>query len=218
MSSHPVIEFHELGLQFGDRTILKDFDLSISDRDKVVVRGKSGTGKSTLLRLALGFIQPNEGEAKFRGQHLSSPEVAWKLRREVAYVNQGVDLEPGTVANALGTLCRLRSCATLPEPSEMEAALEIFDFSGSILNQKTSELSGGEQQRVALAAALLMNRDIIIMDEPTASLDEGLTALVANHFLETFSGTVLVVSHDDAWFSPERATIVNAHAFQPLNA
>ena len=63
-----------------------------------------------------------------------------------------------------------------------------------------------------------MNRDIIIMDEPTASLDEGLTELVADYFLESFSGTTLVVSHDDAWFSPDRATIVNVDSLHPVQA
>ena len=212
-----MIELRGIGLDFVERSVLDDFNLSISEGEKVVIRGKSGTGKSSLLRLVLGFVQPSRGEVSYRGQPLS-PEIAWSLRREVAYVNQGVDLESGTVATALSAICRLRSCDAPPETAAMKEALAVFEFDASQLSQKTSELSGGEQQRIALAAALLLQREIVILDEPTASLDEGLTNVVAQYFLETYPGTTLVVSHDDAWFQPERATIVNFDTLKSIAA
>ncbi len=205
----PVFQLARVSLNFGAKPIFRNLSLEVAPGEKVVIRGKSGTGKSTVLRLLLGFVRPNSGEIRFQGQRLT-PEVAWAMRRQLAYVNQGPDFESSTVGEALTTMCRLRACDKIPEPADLTGALSKFELDSSALAQKTGDLSGGERQRVALAAATLLNREIVLLDEPTAALDESQTQLVADFFLKTEPGrTVVAVSHDEAWFRPDRATIVD---------
>ena len=205
----PVFQINEVSLDFGRKPILCGLNLQIASGEKFVIRGKSGIGKSSILRLLLGFLQPDHGEVLYRGEPLT-PEVTWAMRKELAYVNQGLDFGSSTVAEALTAMCRLRGSGALPRESELVDALDRFELDSATLSQKTGFLSGGERQRVALAAAILLDRKIFLLDEPSAALDESQTKLVADFFLKTEpTWTVVVVSHDDAWFQPDRATVLS---------
>ncbi len=188
-----------LSLQFEDRPILQDFNLEIAEGSKMVITGPSGSGKSTLLRILLGFVQPNSGTVRFRGAPLT-PAQARQVRREVAYVNQSLSLETGTVGEALQTLFSFASSSGLPTQKEALTALEAFGLDQQALKHQTSELSGGEKQRVGLAAALLLRRKIYLLDEPTAALDASRASVVTEVFLDQLaSSTIIVVAHDSVW-------------------
>lgn len=208
MPRPPLFEFRQVAVRFDGVPVLEDFSLGIRPGEKTVIRGKSGSGKSTLLRLLLGFARPDRGEVLCDGEALT-PGIAWRLRRRVAFVNQGIDLDRGPVRDALGRVCAFQPCPEPPGRDAMVEALETFDLSRRVLDKETADLSGGERQRVALAAAILQKRDIFLLDEPTAALDAALTEHVAAFFLDgNPDWTVVAVSHDEPWHRPDRAVVV----------
>lgn len=195
-----LFEFNSVSIAFEGRPVLDDFNLVIAEGDKVVFRGPSGSGKSTLLRLLLGFAQPDSGEVRFRGQPLT-PDRAWSLRREVAYVNQSPGFDTGAVERLFADFFHLKAAPPMPQRASVEEALGQFDLEPVVLDQQIGELSGGERQRVALTASLLLNRSLFLLDEPTAALDGKSKRRVADRFLDPDSGwTVIAATHDDAWF------------------
>lgn len=208
MGGDPLIELEGVSVRFGDTTALESLDFTVRRGGKHVVRGKSGSGKSTLMRLLLGFVQPSEGRVLVDGEPLQ-PESATRLRREVSYVNQGIDFERGPVEEVLLRPCRFAATAALPDRTDMERTLERLDLSPSLLESEISDLSGGERQRVAIASGLLRRREIFLLDEPTSALDGPLAEKVAKLFLEgPPEWTVVVVSHDEAWHRPDLAEIL----------
>ncbi|MCP3992916.1 MAG: ABC-F family ATP-binding cassette domain-containing protein [Actinomycetia bacterium] len=153
-----------------ERDLLRDVSLTLSTGDRVGIVGINGTGKSTLLRILAGTEEPESGTVR-RGNGVS-----------IAVLDQTSVLPPGTVLEALG------------HGWEAEAILDRLGM-GAKLEAQTSELSGGEARRVALAAVLMADADLLILDEPTNHLDIGairwLEARLAAH-----RGGLLIVAHD----------------------
>lgn len=199
-----VLEINDASVRFAGGKEIGGLNLRVREGEKVVIRGQSGSGKTTMLRLLLGFAQPSNGEVKFRGADLT-PEVAWRLRQEIAFVNQAPDGDAITVQEALTRLCKQK-----PDRSQLLEALARFDLEKGALKQLTSDLSGGERQRVTLAASLLLKRRIFLLDEPTAALDDANKARVADLFLDDENDwTVVAISHDDVWRQSQNATVID---------
>ena len=204
MSNPAVFEINDVVVRFGETKELGPLNLRVAEGEKVVIFGKSGSGKTTLFRLLLGFLQPASGEVKFCGEVVESA-VAWRLRKELAYVNQAPDSDSGPVREAL---LRLTSELRVQREQLLEAFAN-FDLPEANLDSTMSDLSGGERQRVALAASTLLGRRIFLLDEPTAALDEGNKARVAEFFLrDRPDWTVVVISHDEVWRQPDLATLI----------
>lgn len=194
-----LFEFDSVSVSFNGTALLRNFSLSIREGEKVVIAGPSGTGKSTLLRMLLGFVRPDRGTVRFRGVPLNAP-LAWRLRKETAYVNQSVAFEVGTAREAIESLFHWKASPEQPAPESVADALERVGLTASTLDQSVSELSGGEKQRLALAGVLLLGRSIFLLDEPGASLDGDTGSRIAELFLEgPPEWTVIAVAHHEAW-------------------
>lgn len=182
----------------GDR-IFSDFSLSVSDGEKLVITGKSGAGKSTLLKAILGFTSVSNGIIEVNNMHMS-PKNAYRIRKQIAYVSQGVDLFEDTVGSFFETLFTYRANHHLKyDHTKRDRLLDEFELPRSVIHKSTGDISGGERQRVALVAAVLLQRPIFLLDEPTAALDVHLKAKVASFFLDHPHWTVLSVTHDREW-------------------
>lgn len=154
--------------------MLRNFSLTLSGREKVGVMGESGVGKSTVLRLLLRFWNPQQGQITINGipiQEISLNE----LRQRIALLEQETFLTSGTLGEniALG-----KSDATREEIREAARQAGLADFIETLpqgyhtpMGEMGARLSGGERQRVGIARVLLLNPDVIVMDEPTSSLD-----------------------------------------------
>jgi len=203
-----LFEFDRVSLRFDGAEILRNFALLIRPGEKVVITGPSGAGKSTVLRLFLGFQRPDSGHVRFEGAPLS-PGAAQHLRRRTAYVNQSPSFEPGTAGEALRTLFDFKASPPMPDAEVQSETLASLELRDRVLRQPVAELSGGERQRLALAFALLLNRRIFLLDEPTAALDAGWKGRVADLFLaDRPDWTVLAVAHDEAWWDRPHVTRV----------
>jgi phosphonate transport system ATP-binding protein len=167
----------------GGATILRGLSLTVDAGERVAIVGRSGAGKTTLFRTINGTVPTSGGRIVFGGQDVgrcAGPELR-RLRRRIAVIAQKHDLvdplrvHQNVMAGALGrwsTLHALRYLAWPPAATlrEAEEALALVGLADK-LRARTASLSGGEQQRVAIARALVQAPELILADEPVASLD-----------------------------------------------
>ncbi len=196
----------------GDAAALQGLSLSVGEREVVTVLGPSGSGKSTLLRLLAGVERPSAGAVRVFGEDvgkLSSRRLAEYRATKLGYVDQHYTraLAPELTARELVAL-QLGLRGT-PEPARLRRADELLERVGLAgkRHRRPGELSGGEQQRVALCAALAHEPRVFLADEPTGELD-GATADqvygLVGELVREHSCTTLLVSHD-----PESAKIAD---------
>ena len=180
MSGHAITATNVVKV-FGDKAALKGVDLAIAPGEMVVLLGLSGSGKSTFLRHVDGLETPTSGTLNVLGQDLTtlSGKGMRQLRSKVGFVFQQFELVPSLTAleNVLtGALATLRGprlgLATYPRRLRVKA-LETLDRVGLLERayERADTLSGGQQQRVAIARALMQEPEILLADEPVASLD-----------------------------------------------
>jgi putative ABC transport system ATP-binding protein len=176
---------------------LRGLDVKVKRGELVAVLGPSGCGKSTLLALAAGLDEPSAGEVRVAGRslgRLDENELAAYRARDAAIVFQSDNLWPALSAQEnVATGLRLAGVADAEEAAE--AALAQFGLAdrGS---HRASALSGGEQQRVAIAAASARRAELVLADEPTGELDEENEQLVLDA-LRKLNSTVVVVTHSE---------------------
>lgn len=193
------IEVKNLSKYYGNHCILKEMDCTIESGKFTCIFGESGSGKTTLLNI-MGMIEEyKEGEIFYDGKKIESEkEKAKMLSNSIGFVFQNFGLmENKSVKENLMIVKKVRKSKN---PKELiNEALNYFGLMG-MENQKVCELSGGEQQRVALAKLMIKDCDLILADEPTASLDEDNKQLVVKTLKDFVAKgkTVIVVSHDRA--------------------
>ena len=192
----PLIQVSHLTLRFGEKTPFRNFSLAVSQGERVVLTGESGTGKSTFLKCLLGFAIPDEGEITVDGIPLNDTTV-WKLRTRFAYVPQEPELGDGTVREWLERPFTYRANSHLKENlSRLPELMQKLSLLPSLLDAKVETLSGGEKQRVALIGALLLDREILLLDEPTSALDKKNSRAIISLLVSLDMGAIIGVSHD----------------------
>ena len=175
------IDLQSVHVHFGGVEVLRSITLKIDAGERVALLGPSGAGKSTLLRLLNGSVRPSEGRAFVFGTRIDQlgPRRLRSVRRDTGTISQSLDLAgPLRVAHnvnaaRLGEWSTPRALVSLLSPrgmSEVSHALESVGLAG-FAYRRTDQLSGGEQQRVAVARVLCQQPRLILGDEPTASLD-----------------------------------------------
>ncbi len=195
-----MIEFRGVNKWFGSLHVLNGIELSVSQREVVVVCGPSGSGKSTLIRCINGLETIQDGDLVVDGQRVGDPATNMtKLRTEIGFVFQQFNLYPHKTALENVTLAPIH-VRKIPRKEADEAGREMLAKVGLAdkLNAYPAQLSGGQQQRVAIARSLCMRPKIMLFDEPTSALDpemisEVLDVMVA---LAREDMTMMVVTHE----------------------
>ena len=200
--SFGALEFHDVFKIYRsgptETVALRGLELRIEPRELVAVFGPSGCGKSTMLNLAAGLDEPSAGEVRVLGRSLSRLDeaaLAAYRARDVAIVFQGNNLWPELSAQE-NVAVALALAGRKNAREEAAAALEVFGLRR--IGQRAATLSGGEQQRVAIAGAAAREAPLVLADEPTAELDERNEKLVLEalqRLRERFEATVVVVTH-----------------------
>lgn len=196
--NNELIKYENVGISFENKKVLSGFNLSIKEKQKVLLRGKSGVGKTTLLKMLLGFTKPAEGTLYFRNIVIDS-RTCWEARKEIAYVAQDTDLGEGKVKNLLDEIFSYLANKEKLDLEKLRIFMRELELGDNILNQSFQELSGGEKQRIGILISLLLNRNIYLLDEVTSALDINLKKKIADYFLSREDLTLLVISHDREW-------------------
>lgn len=198
-----VIEIKGLTKAFGDFEVLKGVDLNLYLGENLVVLGKSGTGKSVLIKIIIGLLKPDQGIVNVLGQNVD--QISYKellaLRLDVGFSFQNSALyDSMTVRQNLEfPLVRNRKGITKPEVNR--AVETVLDAVGLLqtINQMPSELSGGQRKRIGIARTLILQPKIMLYDEPTAGLDP-ITCLEINSLInevqERFKTSSIIITHD----------------------
>lgn len=178
-----VIHFEDLSFAYGDRQLIKDFNLIIQNKDRIGIVGDNGVGKSTLLNLINGDLEPTSGKLDigdtirvgYFSQQLKDMD---ETKRVINYLQEVAD----EVKTSLGT-------------TSISELLEQFLFPRSSHGTLIAKLSGGEKKRLYLLKLLIEKPNVLLLDEPTNDLDIA-TLTVLENFLANFAGPVITVSHD----------------------
>ncbi len=198
-----VIEINHLEKSFNGRSVLKDINLFLKRSENVVVLGKSGIGKSVLIKCIVGLIQPDSGSLKVFGKEVSEMNTKElnNLRTKVGFIFQGNALyDSMTVRENLEF--PLRRNKILKDKKEIEElivdALENVGLLEAI-DKMPAELSGGMKKRIGLARTLILKPEIILYDEPTTGLDPLTSKEISNLILKIqtkYKASSIVITHD----------------------
>ena len=212
-----LIEFQKVTKRFGERTILDGIDLQIHSGEITTIIGKSGSGKSVLLKHIIGLLAPDDGRILFKGQPVATmPKAQWEAYAgQISYMFQNNALFDslsvyGNIALPLQQTTRLgqkeieRKVMVRIEQAELE----------EVVNMYPAELSGGMQKRVALCRALVTDPRIVLFDEPTTGQDpirrNAILSMVAE-YQRKLGYTAVLISHDlpDVFFISNRIVVLH---------
>lgn len=212
-NTDPIICFKKVSFSFGKNEILRDADFDIETGDPICVVGPNGGGKTTLLRLILGLIQPDKGSISVLGK------TPLQARSEVGYMPQALQFDPKfpvTVEEVVGMGLLQSGSLAIWKPRNTQNIREAMDAVGisERTNAQFSDLSGGQKQRVLIARAMVSRPALLLLDEPTANLD----LTLEDKLLETLllfhpSMKIIMVSHDLGFVSSavKQVLCVNKH-------
>jgi zinc transport system ATP-binding protein len=194
------IEAREVRFGYGPILVLDGADLRVDPGEFVVLTGPNGSGKSTLLRLIVGLLSPGAGQVSILGRPSSDPQT----RHRVGYAPQG---SPGRMVLPVSVTEVVEAGVTPARPllgrprnadhADVSAALEAVGLS-NLAQECVFELSGGQQQRAVIARALVGDRPVLILDEPTTGIDPAFRPHLVQELRRRADGggAVMVVSHD----------------------
>lgn len=195
-----MIEFRHVKKAYGDKVILKDFNLSVEKGEFVTIIGSSGCGKTTALKMVNGLQEPTEGDVLIEGESIREKDQTL-LRRNIGYAIQGSVLFPHmTVEQNIAYVPNLLNKRDKKKTRDaVRKWMQIVGLDEEMRERYPAELSGGQQQRVGIARALAASPEILLMDEPFGAVDEITRAQLQTELHQIYEKTgitVMFVTHD----------------------
>ena len=226
-----LIELHHLGLRLGQRLdrkgkvltpgtpVLRDVSWTIQSGDRWGLVGHAGCGKTSLLRLLNRLIDPTEGQLLWQGTPYRDVAVS-HLRQNILYVAQEPKLLGMTVEAAIAYPLQLRGLEPTQIKTRLDHCYSRFELSQELLQKNEVELSLGQKQWVSLARALVIEPTVLLLDEPTASLDPRQCDRLYRILVELPKTTLVVASHQTDWLKRlcDRALVLHQqHATESVD-
>lgn len=198
-----IISIKDLYKSFGDNKVLRGVDIDIYKRENVVVLGRSGTGKSVLIKLICGLLKPDSGTVNVFGKEvdkLNQIELQ-KLRLKIGFSFQSSALYDSMTVRENLAFPLVRNHRHMTHKQITEAIESVLDDVGlkQTIDQMPAELSGGQRKRIGIARTLILHPEIMLYDEPTAGLDP-ITCIGINNLInlvkDKFNTTSIIITHD----------------------
>ena len=194
-----MIKFNNIHLSYNGKEVIHNLSFEIKQGEKAAISGKSGSGKSSLFSMLLGFIEPGEGQITFDGVPVDE-KSAWDIRKRTAYIDQDVSIGSGRIPDILDFVSVLKTNVQLDYTNKkFNDLLKYFELNSDLIGKNVEDLSGGERQRLAIVISVLLERNIFLLDEVTSALDKHLKNKVVDYFVRREDWTCLVISHDPVW-------------------
>ena len=198
-----VVKMEHLKKSFGNKLVLRDINMTVNKGENLVVLGKSGTGKSVLIKCIVGLIDPDEGDLIIFGQNISvlKNKELIEIRKKIGFLFQsGALYDSMSVRENLEFPLKRQLRSTTKEEMEVlvHEALENVGLSETI-DMSTSELSGGMRKRLGLARTLILKPEIMLYDEPTTGLDPITSKEISSLILEVqkkYNTSSIIITHD----------------------
>lgn len=194
-----MIELEQVSKQYGDFYAVRDFSLSVEEGELLVLLGRSGSGKTTTLKMVNRLIEPTSGTIRVGGEDVSRLEP-YELRRRIGYVFQRLGLFPHlSVGENIAITPSLLGWEEKRMDERVDELLEMVELDRDLKKRRISELSGGQQQRVGVARALAANPKVMLLDEPFGALDPLTRERLQDSLLrirDQINLTAIFVTHD----------------------
>lgn len=203
MDKEVVIHIADLYKSFGDLHVLRGIDLDLYRGENLVVLGRSGTGKSVLIKIIVGLLKKDSGIVEVFGEEVDrlSPAELRELRMKVGFSFQGSALYDSMTVRENLEFPLVRNTKGLTKKDVQREIEEVLDSVGLLqtINQMPSELSGGQRKRIGIARTLILKPEIVLYDEPTAGLDpitSGEINNLINEVRERYHTSSVIITHD----------------------
>jgi ABC-type bacteriocin/lantibiotic exporter with double-glycine peptidase domain len=195
MTNLPTISFKDVTFGFDGKPVLNHFSFDAQHGKHTVLRGESGSGKSTVLQLLLGFYRPSSGSILFNNKVLNFQDI----RKRTSWLPQDLNLGSGTVQDVIAQPFEFaQNKSRENEAKEQKKILQNLGMDPQIMTKQFRDLSTGQRQRIGLAICYLLDKPLLLLDEPTSSLDKVSKQKVADLLL-TNEKTIISTSHDPFW-------------------
>jgi len=198
-STTPVIEFRDVSYRVAGTQVLSGFNLQVQKGETFVLLGRSGSGKTTSLKLVNRLLTPSSGEIRVNGVANAEVDLI-RLRRGIGYVIQDVGLFPHfTIESNVGIVPKIEGWPQERIRTRVQELLRMVGLAPEIATRYPHQLSGGQRQRVGVARALAADPEILLMDEPFGALDPLTRDELQREFLllqQRLHKTVVFVTHD----------------------
>ncbi len=214
-----MLQVKGLNTYYGESHILRDVDMNINQGEMICLIGRNGVGKTTLLKSLIGLLTPRRGEIIFNGDFINRKPPHQRARSGMAYVPQGREIIPYlTVEENLQLGLEALPGGLAKHKKIDELVFELFPILKQFLDRKGGDLSGGQQQQLAIARALLGKPKLLLLDEPTEGIQpnivQDIESAVRRIISETGIGVLLVEQHlhfvrqADRYYAMQRGGIV----------
>ncbi len=195
--SDPILQINNLDVYYGESHILRNVDMGVASGKMVCLIGRNGVGKTTLLKTIMGLLKPRQGEISFFGEDLNQLTTDQRARMGVGYVPQGREVMPRMSVRE-NLLLGLESHPVSPAVKQnlLDMVFDLFPVLKSMLNRMGGDLSGGQQQQLAIARALMGQPRLLILDEPTEGIQPSIILEIetaVKHIIATTGISILLV-------------------------
>ncbi len=189
-----MIQCQNISLAFKEKVLFEDFNFQVNENEFVTISGESGRGKSTLLKMLQGYVSPDKGMVMILGATLNEKNIT-DIRQFITWIPQNINL-PVNSGKELAELMDISD-----KEDEIHQYLHMLGLDAGYYDQDFQKISGGQKQRIIVAICLSMNKPIILMDEPTASLDESSIRKLLKTIQSLKGKTIISASHNSTWLS-----------------
>jgi phospholipid/cholesterol/gamma-HCH transport system ATP-binding protein len=198
-----VISIQNLSKTFGNNSVLRGINIEVHKGENVVVLGRSGSGKSVLLKIIAGLLKPDEGKVVVLGRNVSTLNTRelQELRMHIGFSFQGSALYDGMSVRENLEFPLVRNKRKLSKKQVNEAVTQVLNDVGLLqtIHQMPSELSGGQKKRISIARTLILQPEIILYDEPTGGINP-ITCVELNHLIikvqKQYNTSSMIITHD----------------------